>query len=95
LCREDPLFVYIPNIMKELGYVHISERDADAEVGRAIRELRPKEGHLYAEARVRAGFDTPFRCRVAWRSETRDGVGNTLFHDSLADAIREYNERKD
>lgn len=73
----------------------VKEMEADAALGRAIRELRPKEGHLWVEARIRAGFDTPFVCRVSWRSETRDGVRNTFFHASLADAIAEYNERKD
>jgi len=71
------------------------QRDIDAEVGRAIRELRPKEGHLYAEARIRPGGETPCCCRVSWRTPGRDGVRNTRFYDSLADAIKEYNERED
>jgi hypothetical protein len=73
----------------------LAERDADAEVGRAIRELRPKEGHLYAEARIRPVGETPCCCRVSWRTPGRDGVRNTRFYDSLADAIKEYNERED
>ncbi len=73
----------------------LAERDADAEVGRAIRELRPREGHLYAEARIRPGGETPCCCRVSWRTPGRDGVRNTRFYDSLADAIKEYNERED
>lgn len=84
----------VPALVAEVRRLH-AERDADAEVGRAIRELRPKEGHLYAEARIRPGGETPCCCRVSWRTPGRDGVRNTRFYDSLADAIKEYNERED
>lgn len=70
-------------------------RQADEALVGALRELRPKSGHLYAEARIRTGVETPFCCRIAWRTPGRDGVRNTRFYGSLADAIREYKERED
>jgi hypothetical protein len=100
LCREDPLFVYIPSIMASLGYARVTEeRLSDAEVGKAIRGLRPKEGHHGAVLEAQVGRDGTTFYRITY---TLSATGrppfttqSTVAHPDIADAIREYNERKD
>ena len=75
----------------------LAERDADAELGRTIREFVPKEGHLYADIVVTryrppttSGYSVGWATPSGWRRPDTTGV-----HDTIAAAIAEYNERKD
>ena len=72
----------------------LAERDADSEVGKAIRELRPKKGHIriMIEQIIMIHDGSP-RYRMTWRAGS--GEWHTGWHCSSVDAIHEYNERED
>jgi len=86
------------NFFGKAETMEIAQYAADAEVGKAIRELRPKEGHLWAEVDV-VSFHVP--TTTAYAIQWCDSMAHwkspdtTALHDDLADAIREYNERED
>lgn len=73
----------------------LAERDADSEVGRAIRGWKPKAGHIRAWIeQIRMIADGTPRYRMMWR-KAPGREGHTCWYCSIADAIREYNERED
>ena len=87
--REDALKKEIAELEARLA-----ERDADSEVGKAIRELRPKKGHIriMIEQIIMIHDGSP-RYRMTWRAGS--GEWHTGWHCSSVDAIHEYNERED
>lgn len=72
------------------------ERDADAEVGRAIRGLRPKKGHRHVELYIKSeGIGEWAITRYNIIFDKYDERIPCSVHFSPIDAIREYNERED
>lgn len=73
----------------------LAERNEDAEVGKAVREWKPKAGHIRAWIeQIRMIADGTPRYRMMWR-KAPGREGHTCWHCSIADAIAEYNERED
>jgi hypothetical protein len=99
LCREDPLFVYIPSIMESLGYARVTkERLSDAEVGKAIGEMRTKKGHRRVELCITNDGDGRWAAttyKIRWQTDNGFWEANGNVYSNPIDAIREYHERKD
>ena len=75
----------------------LTERDADAEVGKAIRELRPKKGHHAVSFTVTV-CDTGRYAHTEWFDDGKVEPRESDWQeddDCEIDAIREYNERED
>jgi basic membrane lipoprotein Med (substrate-binding protein (PBP1-ABC) superfamily) len=77
------------------------QRDDDAEVGRALRELEPKGYHCAVNIEVTvsrgADYSTYVRSAYVRYSDAGSGWANMPWRfgpNAISDAIREYGERK-
>ncbi len=75
------------------GWADEYERDADAEVGRAIRGLRPRKGHISVTLTVTVIDDAVSLARVTWEELYRAAGGATACYHGrgcVIPAIAEY-----
>lgn len=77
----------------EVMEARLALRDADAEMGKAIRELPIKDGRLWVRF-IYENCANP-ACRIVWCNRTHKRDATTAWHADYRDAIREYNERED